>query len=189
MNFNDFEISIIKAIQVIKCPFLDYIMPKITSLGNSGWVWIAAAIILLCFKKTRKCGVTLAFGLVMCLLLNNLTLKPLIARERPYVYDPSLELMIKKPGEYSFPSGHTLTSFMSATVLYHYDKRRFGAAALTVAALIGFSRLYLQVHYLTDVLGGAVIGTIFGIAAIYIINIIYKKFIDKESVDHGADAR
>ncbi|MDD4126036.1 MAG: phosphatase PAP2 family protein [Eubacteriales bacterium] len=189
MSFPDFEIGILKAIQSIKCPFLDFIMPKISFLGNSGWIWIAAAAALLCFKKTRKHGITLAFGLIICLLLNNLTLKPLIARDRPFIYDPTIKLIINAPKEYSFPSGHTLSAFMAATVLWHCDKRRFGYAAFIIASLIGFSRLYLQVHYLTDVLGGAVIGVLFGIAAIIIIDIIYKKNFCKEKNDNGTDAR
>ena len=188
MSFTDFEIGILKGIQQIKCGFLDFLIPKISFLGNGGWIWITAAILLMIFKKTRKQGFTLALGLILCLLLNNLLLKNIIARQRPFDYDPSIRLIIPRPGEYSFPSGHTLTSFMAATVLWSADKKRFGIAALALASLIGFSRLYLQVHYLTDVLGGAVIGIVFGITAIAIINFIYKKYVHKEKTDNGTNA-
>lgn len=189
MNWTDIEIDILKGIQAIKCQFLDFLMPKISFLGNAGWIWIAAAVLLLLFKKTRKHGITLALGLIMCLVLNNLTLKNLIARQRPFDYDPSIQLIIPKPGEFSFPSGHTLSSFMAATVLWYADKKRFGIPAVAVASLMGFSRLYLQVHYLTDVVGGVVLGIIFGIAAICIVNFIYKKYVLKENSKNGVNAR
>lgn len=161
-----FELEILRSIQSIKCGFLDAVMPAISSLCNWGALWIAAAVVLLCFKKTRRWGVTLAVALILCGLLNNIILKNLIARERPFVVDPTIKLIIETPREYSFPSGHALTSFAAATVLMYYDRKYLGIAALVTAALIAFSRLYLQVHFLTDVLGGALLGAAFAFAAI-----------------------
>lgn len=185
MNLNAYEIGILRGIQVLKCPFLDFFMLKITALANGGMVWIAAAAVLFCFQKTRKCAWMLAFGLILCLVLNNLTLKPLFARERPFVYEPSLQIILPKPGEYSFPSGHALSSFMAATVLFYCGRRRFHAAAVGVpifglAALISFSRLYLMVHYPTDVVFGAVLGALFGLLAIYAVNAAYKLYHKRE---------
>ncbi|MBO4501791.1 MAG: phosphatase PAP2 family protein [Clostridia bacterium] len=182
--FTEFELGVLETIQSIRCGFLDFIIPKISFLGNSGLIWIAAALLLLCFKKTRKWGITLAIALIMCLLLNNLTLKNLVARPRPFQVDTTIQLIISPPNEYSFPSGHALSCFAAATVLLYYDKKRLGPAALILAALIGFTRLYLRVHFPSDVLGGAIIGVFFGFLAIAAAQAAFKaadRFRDKKA--------
>lgn len=90
------------------CPLLDFWMPRITALGNSGIVWVVAAIVLLCTKKYRRYGVMLLVGLAAALLLGNLALKNLFARPRPCWLDESVPLLIARPSDYSFPSGHTM---------------------------------------------------------------------------------
>ena len=140
---------------------MDFLMPKITLLGNGGAIWILAAVILLCTKKYRKQGVLLLAGLVAGVLVGNVCLKHLIARPRPCWLDSSVQLLIANPTDYSFPSGHTLSSVICATVLTKTD-RRFGYAAIPLAALIAFSRLYLYVHFPSDVLAAAVLGVAIG---------------------------
>ena len=155
--------TILHGIQrVLTCPLLDWLMPKITLLGNSGAIWILIACGLLCTKKYRKYGVLLLAGLAAGVLVGNVALKHLIARPRPCWLDPSVPLLIAAPTDYSFPSGHTLISVISATILTAAD-RRFGRAAIPLAALIAFSRLYLYVHFPSDVLGGALLGTGIGL--------------------------
>jgi len=149
------------------CPFLDFLMPKITVLGNGGLIWIIATLVLLAIPKYRKGGIALAVGLVAVLLIGNITLKPLIARTRPYDLIEGIKLLIKAPNDYSFPSGHTLSSFVSAFILTMTDKR-FGYAAIPLATLIAFSRLYLYVHFPSDILGGILIAAIIS-AIIYFI--------------------
>ena len=144
------------------CPAMDFLMPKITLLGNGGAVWILAAAILLATKKNRKSGVFLLAGLAAGVLIGNLTLKPLIARPRPCWLDESVQLLIANPTDYSFPSGHTLSSVIGATMLTKAN-RKFGIAAIPLAALIAFSRLYLYVHFPTDILGAAVLGVAIGL--------------------------
>ena len=139
------------------CPAMDFLMPKITLLGNGGAVWILAAGVLLATKKYRKYGAFLLVGLAFGVLIGNLTLKPLIARPRPCWLDESVQLLIANPTDYSFPSGHTLSSVIGATVLTKAN-RKFGLAAIPLAALIAFSRLYLYVHFPTDILAAAVLG-------------------------------
>ena len=139
-------------------------MPKVTLLGNGGAVWILAAAILLATKKYRKYGAFLLVGLAVGVLVGNLMLKPLIARPRPCWRDESVQLLIANPTDYSFPSGHTLSSVIGATVLTKAN-RNFGLLAIPPAALIAFSRLYLYVHFPTDVLGAAVLGVAIGLAA------------------------
>ena len=154
--------SILHWIQnTLVCPFMDFLMPKITLLGNGGAIWILAAVILLCTKRYRKQGVLLLAGLIVGVLVGNVCLKHLIARPRPCWLDSSVQLLIANPTDYSFPSGHTLSSVIGATVLTKTG-RRFGYAAIPLAALIAFSRLYLYVHFPSDVFAAAVLGVAIG---------------------------
>ena len=150
----------------LTCPLLDWLMPKITMLGNSGAVWILIACGLLCTRKYRKYGVLMLAGLAAGVLVGNVLLKNLIARPRPCWLDPSVPLLIAAPTDYSFPSGHTLISVISAVILTAAD-RRFGVAAIPLAVLIAVSRLYLYVHFPSDVLGAAVLGLALGAMVLY----------------------
>ena len=159
----NFDWTILHWIQnTLVCPAMDFLMPKITLLGNGGAVWILAAGGLLATKKYRKYGAFLLAGLAFGVLIGNLTLKPLIARPRPCWLDESVQLLIANPTDYSFPSGHTLSSVIGATVLTKAN-RNFGFAAIPLAALIAFSRLYLYVHFPTDILAAAVLGITIGL--------------------------
>ncbi len=177
MDFlNPFELPVLDWIRnYIANPVLDVIMPIITHFCEDGIGWIILAVILLCFRKTRKAGITMAIALIIGLLLCNLTLKPLIARTRPFVYNPDIELIIKQPGEYSFPSGHSVTSFEGAFAVYLYNKK-WGIPALIFAGLIALSRLYLYVHYPTDVIIGSLLGCLFAWAAYLLVNWIQKEW-------------
>lgn len=168
----NFDWTILHWIQnTLVCPAMDFLMPKITLLGNGGAVWILAAG-LLATKKYRKYGAFLLAGLAVGVLAGNLTLKPLIARPRPCWLDESVQLLIANPTDYSFPSGHTLSSVIGATVLTKAN-RKFGLAAIPLAALIAFSRLYLYVHFPTDILGAAAPGVAIGLATCMIGNKIW----------------
>lgn len=169
-----YDNMILNFIQNFRTPLLDKIMPLITSLGNMGAVWIFLALILLISKKYRKIGITLSAALILCFVIGNLGLKPWIGRIRPFDVNHFTELLIKAPKDFSFPSGHTLASFTSVTVLISFHKK-FGFSALILGTLIAFSRLYLYVHYPTDVLAGIVFGIILGKSAVKIINIFYKQ--------------
>lgn len=148
------------------CPFLDAVMPVITLLGDAGIFWIAIAVVLLFFPKTRRVGLGMGAALILGLLVCNVTLKPLTARIRPYDYqlqhfNVTIKLLIDAQHDFSFPSGHTIASFEAATVLMLHSKKA-GIGALVLACLIAFSRLYLYVHYPTDVLVSVVLGIAFG---------------------------
>lgn len=156
------------------CDFLDAVMPVITFLGDGGWFWIAMAVIMLFFRRTRKTalmtGAALVFGLILC----NLVLKPSVARIRPYELAEGVKLLVDRPTDFSFPSGHSAASFEAATVLMIRDKR-FGIPALILASVIAFSRMYLYVHYPTDILGGIVVGVLCGILGYLVVGYIWKK--------------
>ena len=169
------ELGILDFIQEhIRCDFLDWFFPTITKLGDSGIFWILLAVIFLFFKKTRKTGLMMGVALLCGLIVCNITLKPLIHRIRPYDLNPDVTLLIDRLSDFSFPSGHTLSSFEGATVLMIRDKR-FGVPAMVLAVCIALSRLYLYVHYPTDVLSGAILGIGFGFLAVAVVNAVQKK--------------
>ena len=153
-------------------PFLDTVMPYISSLAHTGEIWILLALILLCFKKTRKAGVAMGMAMVCGYLIGNMGMKNLFARIRPYDV-AQVELLVAKLHDFSFPSGHTLVSFEAATALWFYH-RKWGVAALSLAALIGYSRLYLFVHYPTDVAVGALLGVVIALAACAVTNRLWR---------------
>jgi undecaprenyl-diphosphatase len=157
-----FDLPILEWIAAnLYCGFLNAVMPVITVLGNAGIFWIALAVVLIFIPKTRKIGISMGAALLIGLVVCNLTLKPLMARMRPYDYQlthfgKTISLLIATPHDYSFPSGHTLASFEGAMVLFLYNKK-WSIPALILASLIAFSRLYLYVHYPTDVLFSVVL--------------------------------
>ena len=158
-----------------KNTLLDRIMIFITSLGNMSMVWIIIGIYLLINKKYRKYGIMLLLSLLLCAIVGNLTLKPLVARIRPFNAMPLIDgLLIKAPLDYSFPSGHTMCSF-APTIVLCYMIKRVGICAVILSTLIGFSRLYLYVHYPSDVVSGAIIGILLGTLSIYLCNMIVNK--------------
>lgn len=156
------EFDILYFLQSIHTPWLDVFMKEITGLGDHGIFWIITGAVLLCFKKTRIMGLCVILSLAAGFLIGNMFLKNLIARARPCWIDDSIPLLIKNPRDYSFPSGHTLSSFEGAVSIWLYD-RKWGTPALALAVLIGFSRMYLFVHFPTDVLAGLFLGVLIAV--------------------------
>ncbi|MDR1905779.1 MAG: phosphatase PAP2 family protein [Clostridiales bacterium] len=171
---NGYEIGLLNGIQeVFGCGFLDTVMPYITKLGDSDILAIVCAAIMLCFKRTRAIGVAVAVALILELVVVNVALKPLIMRARPFVVNPDVALLIGRPGDYSFPSGHTASMFAFSVSVLCFNKK-LGAAAVVIAALVAFSRLYLYVHYPSDVIAGMLIGIIIAIVSSKIARRIFK---------------
>ena len=175
-----FDLPILEWIQAhLQCGFLDKAMPIITLFGDAGIFWIAVAVLLGVFPKTRKTGISMIVALVLGLLVCNITLKPLVARIRPYDFQlqefgKTITLLIEAQHDYSFPSGHTIASFEACTVLLIRDKR-MGIPATILAILIAFSRLYLYVHYPTDVIASVFLGILFAFLGNAIVNALFKK--------------
>lgn len=180
------EIEVLDALQNIHTPWLDKLMVAITSLGNAGILWIVMAAVLLIIPKTRKAGLCMAIALILDLLITNCLLKNLVARTRPYDVANFTDLIVKKPKDYSFPSGHTAASFTAVTALFMRKEKLLGSIACVVAVLIAFSRMYLYVHFPTDILGGIVVGIVAGVAAGLILKVIDTKLATRnEKSDMG----
>ena len=156
----------------LRSDILTPIFTFITTLGNGGAIWIAGSVLLLIPKQTRKVGVMSLTALAFSVLIDNVILKNLIGRTRPYEVVNGLTSLVGIQNDYSFPSGHTGSSFAAAIVMFRALPKKYGVPALILAFLIGFSRLYVGVHYPSDVICGALIGT--GIALlIYWVSTIF----------------
>lgn len=168
---------------------LSPLMIGLSTLGNIGAVWILLGAVLLCSKKYRCAGIAIFIGLAFSLLVGNGMLKHLVMRARPCMDYPWMPMQLPVPAanDFSFPSGHTFGSFAAAAALFPGVRRRWGIAALLLAGAIGFSRIYLFMHYPSDVFAGAVLGICFGSLAWYLscqwLSVLQRRkvhFINKE---------
>ena len=162
--------------EAVRSPVLDLIVCLYTRLGNGGMLWIALCLLMLCFPKTRRAGIAGGLGLVFSLLFTNILLKPLVDRTRPWlVIDGLLPLVVENDPK-SFPSGHTSAAFACAAAWFFTLPRRWmGVLGMAVAAVMGLSRLYVGVHFPTDVLCGALVGIFSGILSYQIIKIFGER--------------
>lgn len=181
MLAESFDLPVLDWIQSnLQCAFLDFIMPIITLFGDAGIFWIACSVILLLIPKYRKVGLSMGFALLLGLLVCNVTLKPLCQRIRPYDYQlqyfgREIALLIEAQHDFSFPSGHTIASFEACTALMIRNKK-LGIPATILAILIAFSRMYLYVHYPTDVIASVILGIGFGFIGCALVDKLAQKF-------------
>lgn len=150
-------------------PVMDKLMVVITSLGDKGLIWIVMALILLAVKKYRKIGIILLISLLMTSLLGEGIVKNIVQRPRAFITYPDISIIINQPTSFSFPSGHTASSFAAAVVLGHYFKK-WSFLFYFLATLIAFSRLYLFVHYPSDIIVGIILGSICSLLTIKLLD-------------------
>lgn len=180
------EIQILHWFETLHNPITNPIFYVITTLGNAGWFWIVLAVLMLTVlpKKYKKAGLTMAIALILSLIFCNGIMKHLWARPRAFwvvgqnfVVGNEFENLygiFNSIHDYSFPSGHSSASFAAAVSIFMWRKKE-GSAALVLAALIAFSRLYFTVHYPTDVLVGTITGALYGVAAYFIVKALINK--------------
>lgn len=159
-----FEFAFLDWLYQFRNPVMNTISIFFDYAGAHGEIWIAFTLLLLLFRRTRKAGFAMAVALVLYMAAGHFFLKPLFARPRPCDLNTSITMLVARPHGHSFPSGHTASGVAAAYALW-LQNRKLGAPALVLAAFIAFTRLYLYVHFPTDVLGGAVLGIALGAAA------------------------
>ena len=161
--------------EYLRNPVFTPIVKVITTLGNGGAIWILLTLLILMLPKTRKVGCMMMAALLGTLLINNILLKNLVARTRPYEVIEGLTYLVRRPSEYSCPSGHAGSSFAAACVMLRRLPKRYGIPAFVLAILIALSRLYVGVHYPSDVLFGVISGILISYAAEAVVERIWKK--------------
>ncbi len=168
--------------------FLTPVIKGITYLGDHGIIMITACLLLLIIPKTRKLGIMCSISLAMTFLMNNLILKNLVARTRPYEVVEGLSCLVGKQHDYSFPSGHSGAAFAVASVIYSQTPKKVGIPVVILALLIALSRLYVGVHYPSDVLAGIITGCLYGFIAVKLYKAAAKKLTPKdESFEEDTD--
>ena len=170
-----FEFAFLDWLYQFRNPVMNAISIFFDYAGAHGEIWIAFTLLLLLFRRTRKAGCAMATALVLYLLAGDCILKPLFARPRPCDVNTAITILVKRPHGHSFPSGHTASGVAAAYALW-LQNRKLGAPALVLAAFIAFTRLYLYVHFPTDILGGAVLGIVLGAVASAIANYVANHF-------------
>ena len=173
--------QIYTAIDTVAEEVLDALAVFLNYAGEHGEIWIAFTLLLLLFRRTRKAGCAMATALVLYLVAGDCILKPLFARPRPCDVNTAITILVKRPHGHSFPSGHTASAFAAAFALW-LQNRKLGVPALVLAAFIAFTRLYLYVHFPTDVLGGLVLGLALGALASWLVDSLANKSKKKQSV-------
>lgn len=160
----------------LRNPVLDKLMPFLTNLNNHGELWIGISIILIINKNmdVRKLGISMLIGVIFGYLIGEAGLKNLLGRKRPIGTEFNYNFIIKVPTSFSFPSGHTSSSFAAFGVCL-FKKAKYRYWVLGLAILMAFSRMYLHVHYPSDVLGGIILGLISGKVGVYLGNLFYRK--------------
>ena len=170
--------------EVIRNPVLTPILKVITTLGNGGAIWIVLAVLLLIIPKTRKVGFMTVLSLIGTLVINNMLLKNLVNRTRPYEVIEELTYLVRTPTDSSFPSGHSACAFSVACIMFRRLPKKYGVPALVLAIVIALSRLYVGVHYPSDVLFGTISGIAISYAAEAVAEWIIKR---KGEIKYGED--
>lgn len=152
------ELDLLQWIHTLSSPSMDSLMLGVTYAATHAAVWLILAALMMCVKKYRKTGMAVIVSVAVAYIICDIVLKNLVSRDRPCDL-AGFDLLVSVPETYSFPSGHTMSSFAAATAIYFFHRRE-GAIAMVFAALVGFSRLYLFVHWPTDVIAGAVLGIV-----------------------------
>ncbi len=166
----------------IRCPALTPVMRLLSTLGNGGVFWIVLTLAMLAFRQTRRTGMYCAVAMLLTFVLVNLCLKPLVDRVRPYEIFEGLTILVKQPSDASFPSGHSANSMACAWTIFRTAPRKYGVWALILALLIALSRLYVGVHFPTDVLSGLIIGAGLSELSLRLMPKLFKRFNDGQDL-------
>ena len=171
------EQALVWIAQYVRSGLLDPIMKIYTQLGNAGLLFIVLGLALLLFRSTRRAGLSALCAMIIGLVVVNFTIKPLVARERPWLVIENFVNLVPESDPNSFPSGHTNAAFAFALALcMAAPKRWMKITAVCMAVVMGLSRLYVGVHFPSDVLVGALVGSLCGLAGAYIVKIVWARW-------------
>ncbi len=160
----------------VRCAVLDPFMKLYTQLGNTGMLFIVLGLVMLFWKPTRKAGLSALCAMLIGLVVVNFTIKPLVSRPRPWLVIGNFVNLVPEHDPNSFPSGHTNAAFAFAiAVCMSESKRWMKITAVCMAAMMGLSRLYVGVHFPSDVLAGAVIGSLCGLLGAWVIGRAWER--------------
>ena len=180
----NFDFAVLDGIQnALQCNFLDLLMPIVSFIGG-GVIWVIFGLIVLFFRNFRLNGIRLLAAFIITVLITEFVIKPLFMRERPFMLNTEHILIVSEPFGSSFPSAHSSSSFAAAIQFFGVSKKA-GIAAIIAALLVAFSRLYLYVHFPTDVLTGIFIGVIFGLLTFFTAENIRKNIKPPEKQGKG----
>lgn len=172
----ELDVNILLFVQEhLRFDFLTPILKFLTMLGDHGMLWIGIALLLILIKRTRPIGATAGASLAINALLVNVLIKNIVARTRPYEVIDGLTRLVGEQSDFSFPSGHTSSAFSVAVVIFLLMPKKYGVPALIVATLIAYSRLYVGVHYPSDVIGGLIVGILVAVICVTVYKRITKK--------------
>lgn len=164
------EMLWLDALQTIHVPWLDGVMVTVSLLTNAGIGWIVLGVVLICIRRYRRCGIALVMAVILAGVVSKLIIGEVVMRPRPCDVNPQMPLLIPRPFGTSFPSGHTTAAFATLAVLAVFRMPKgFVISVAVLAVLVAFSRMYLFVHYPSDVLVGAVLGAIIGFACAWVL--------------------
>ena len=169
------EFAFLDYLQTLRTPLLDQLMLFVTALAGDGEIVLGFGVVLLCFKRTRKAGMTLLIAMLIAFLLSSVGLKNLFARVRPCNVNLAVDMLVARPHSFSFPSGHTTQAFAMFMSMYFARMKKLFVVTACIGLVICFSRMYLYVHFPTDILGGAVVGTLSAYAAWKLVQRFYAK--------------
>ncbi len=167
------EFAFLDWLQQYRTPVMDALAVFFNNYGEHGEIWIVLTLVLLAFRRTRKAGISMAVALVLYLVTGDYILKPIFNRARPCDVNSAMQILVARPGGSSFPSGHTASAFAASVALFLHH-RRAGIAVLLTSLFIGFTRMYLYVHFPSDVAAGIVLGVALGFAAKYLTDHFVK---------------
>lgn len=160
----------------LRCALLDPFVKLYTQLGNTGMLFIVLGLVMLMFRQTRKAGFSALCAMLIGLVVVNFTIKPLVARARPWLVIENFVNLVPEHDPNSFPSGHTNAAFAFAVaVCLSAPKRWMKVTAVCMAAAMGLSRLYVGVHFPSDVLVGAAVGSLCGLLGAWVVRKAWER--------------
>ena len=164
--------------------FMDFVMPLFSNLQDGGLIWISIAVVMLFFKRTRYCGIAVLFAMGIDTLITEYGIKNVVCRVRPCNLVDDVNMLVKKPTSYSFPSNHSASAFAGAVaVMLTIKKKAWTIPAFVFSGIIAFSRMYVFVHFPSDVFAGILLGSTVAVLVCYLMKKTgFKALLERKNI-------